>query len=386
MKTKQLFFLGIAFLILSACTPSKPSGDKLVERLSDQLKVLVEATNQSEKVPRSWNAEDGYKMIGERDWCSGFPAGSYWYMYELTNDEQWKNWAVENTEKLEGVQYYKGTHDLGFMVFCSYGNAYRLTGNEKYKEVIIEASESLITRFDSVVGCIKSWDHGSWEFPVIIDNMMNLEMLFWASEQTGDPKYRDIAITHANTTLEHHFREDMSSFHVVDYDTITGEVKGKQTHQGLADETAWARGQSWGLYGYTLCYRATKDPVYLEAAEKIAGFIILRLPEDMIPYWDYDDPKIPDTKKDASAGALIAAAFYELGNYVEEGQAYFDQADQIVASLSSGEYLAEVGSNGGFLLKHSVGHMPKNSEVDVPLNYADYYYLEAIKRKRELKK
>ena len=241
------------------------------------------------------------------------------------------------------------------------------------------------TRFDSAVGCIKSWDHGDWQFPVIIDNMMNLEMLFWASKETGDNKYRDIAVTHANTTMKNHFRDNWSSYHVVDYDTITGEVLIKQTHQGLGDETAWARGQSWGFYGYVVCYRETKDPKYLETAVRIANFIIPNLPEDYVPYWDYDDPTIPEAKRDASAGAILASGLYELGNYAENGQKYTELADKIVASLSSDKYLAEVGTNGGFLLKHSVGHMPKNSEVDVPLNYADYYYLEAIKRQKELK-
>lgn len=381
---KHLLFIGIVLSIIS-CNQKEGDKKELTQKLSDQLSVLVEATNESEKVPRSWNQTDGYKMVGERDWCSGFPAGSYWYMYELTGDEQWQKVAVENTEKLDGVQYYTGTHDLGFMVFCSYGNAYRITGNEKYKEVILQASESLSTRFNPVVGCIKSWDHGSWEFPVIIDNMMNLEMLFWASKETGDSKYHDIAVTHANTTLNHHFRDDMSSYHVVGYDTLTGDVQVKQTHQGFGDETAWARGQSWGLYGYTMSYRETGDPKYLDAAVKIADFIITNLPEDLVPYWDYHAPGIPDAEKDVSAGALIASTFYELGTFVEDGQKYFDLADKLVATLSSDKYLAEVGTNGGFLLKHSVGHKPKNSEVDVPLNYADYYYLEAIKRQKELK-
>jgi hypothetical protein len=306
-------------------------------------------------------------------------------MYELTGDEQWKSVAVQNTEKLEGVQYYTGTHDLGFMVFCSYGNAYRITGDEKYKEVIIQASESLSTRFDSVVGCIKSWDHGDWQFPVIIDNMMNLEMLFWTSKETGDSKYHDLAVIHANTTLEHHFREDMSSYHVVGYDTLTGDVVIKQTHQGLGDETAWGRGQAWGFYGYVVCYRETKDPKYLETAVKIADFIIPHLPEDLVPYWDFNDPEIPNVERDASAGAIFASGLYELGQYVDNGQKYVDLADKLVATLSSGDYLAEVGTNGGFLLKHSVGHKPANSEIDVPLNYADYYYIEAIKRQKELK-
>ncbi|WP_430972864.1 glycoside hydrolase family 88 protein [Sunxiuqinia rutila] len=386
MKHRNLILISLVFIAIQACSPQKASNEDLTQRLSDQLNVLVQATDDSEKLPRSWTEKDGYKMIGIRDWCSGFPPGMYWYMYELSNDEQWKNTAIKTTEKLDGVQFYTGTHDLGFMVFCSYGNAYRLTGDEAYKEVILQGAESLASRFNPVTGAIRSWDWGKWQFPVIIDNMMNLEMLFWASKVSGDNRFRDIAVTHANTTLEHHFRDDMSSYHVVSYDTITGEVERKQTHQGYSDDSAWARGQSWGLYGYIVCYRETGDPKYLKAAEDIAAFIIPNLPEDLVPYWDYNDPKIPNVKRDASAGALLASAFYELGTMVEDGQRYFDLADQLLETLSSPEYLAEGGANGGFLLKHSVGHLPGNSEIDVPLNYADYYYLEAIKRKRELKK
>ena len=383
---RRLIFIGVIVAIVAACSSGKKAQNQLTGELSAQLKVLADSTNTQAKLPRSWTAEKGYRMIGKYDWCSGFPAGMYWYMYELTQDNYWKEVATRSTLKLDGLQHYTKTHDLGFMVFCSYGNAYRLTGDEAYKDFVIEAAESLASRFNPVTGAIRSWDWGKWQFPVIIDNMMNLEMLFWASKVSGDNRFRDIAVTHANTTLEHHFREDMSSYHVVSYDTITGDVERKQTHQGYSDESAWARGQSWGLYGYVVCYRETGDPKYLKVAEDIAAYIIPNLPEDLVPYWDYNDPKIPNVKRDASAGALLASAFYELGTMVKDGQRYLDLADQLVESLSSPEYLAEGGANGGFLLKHCVGHLPGNSEIDVPLNYADYYYLEALKRKQDLKK
>jgi rhamnogalacturonyl hydrolase YesR len=322
-------------------------------------------------------------MITKKDWCCGFPAGSYWYLYELTGDKKWEKIATDNTVKLDGVQYRKNTHDLGFMVFCSYGNAYRITKNEEYKKVVLQASESLISRFNPKTGCIKSWDWAKqWQFPVIIDNMMNLEMLFWASKETGDPKYHDIAISHANTTLANHFRENMSSYHVVDYDTITGQAIAKVTHQGLKDDSSWARGQAWGLYGYTVCFRETGDVKYLEAAKKIASFIKANLPEDFVPYWDYDDPAKPNAYRDASAAAVTASALYMLSSLTDQGkEEYAALAEKILGSLSSPAYLAEIGDNGGFLIKHCVGNMPKKSEVDTPLNYADYYYLEALKYK-----
>lgn len=383
---KKLFFCLVALIILFGTFSIKSFGrqkDKLIPQLDKQLKYLVQQTSNDSMVPRSF--ENGkYSMITSKDWCCGFPAGSYWYMYELTGDKNWRKIAEENTVKLNGVQFRKDTHDLGFMVFCSYGNAYRITKNLKYKKAIIDASESLITRFNPTIGCIRSWDHGKWLFPVIIDNMMNLEMLFWASKETGDPKYRDIAVKHANTTLRNHFRDDMSSFHVIGYDPKTGKVLEKQTHQGLNDASAWARGQAWGLYGYTVCYRETGDSRYLDAARKIASFILKNLPEDRIPYWDYNDPSIPKAHRDASAAAITASALYILSSLTKDAS-YKKTADNMVDNLSSSQYLAEAGTNAGFLIKHCVGNMPKKSEVDTPLNYADYYYLEALKFKYKTK-
>lgn len=380
---KSIVYLFL-LLVLGACSSKSlfEQKEKLVGHLSKQLDYLVENTVNDSLVPRTY--ENGkYGLVTQKDWCCGFPAGSYWYMYELTGDQKWEKIATENTVKLDGVQFRKNTHDLGFMVFCSYGNAYRITKNEDYKKVVIDASESLISRFNPTIGSIKSWDWAKdWQFPVIVDNMMNLEMLFWASKETGDPKYRDVAVAHANTTLANHFRENMSSYHVVDYDTITGQAISKVTHQGLSDDSSWARGQAWGLYGYVVCFRETGDTRYLEAAKKIAAYIQENLPEDLVPYWDYNDPAKPNTYRDASAAAVTASALYMLGELSNEGKAaYHAQADKMLASLSSPEYLADFGTNGGFLLKHCVGNMPKNSEVDTPLNYADYYYLEALKYK-----
>jgi unsaturated chondroitin disaccharide hydrolase len=384
---KILFvFLGL-FLFLS-CKKSVQDSEmqEWIGSLSQQLKELA-GNIPDDKVPRSYDEKTGYWMVGNSDWTCGFPAGMFWLMYEMTEDPWWKEKAEENTLKLEGVQYHSGTHDLGFMVFCSYGNAYRLTGEDKYREVILQASETLSRRFHPVVGSIKSWDWSDqWQFPVIVDNMMNLEMLFWASRESGNPKYKDIAVTHANTTLKNHFREEMSSVHVVDYDTLTGKVLIRETHQGLYDESSWGRGQAWGLYGFVVCYRETGDPRYLEAAEKIADYILRNLPEDGISYWDFNDPAIPETNRDASAAAITASALFELSNFSQPGERYRTVANKIIRSLSSEKYRAPQGENGGFLLKHSVGNKPANSEVDVAINYADYYYLEALKRKFEYEK
>lgn len=385
MKKTYLLFLSLFFLF--SCQNQKSSKINLLSELDTQFGSFAKQTDIDNQVARSYSDEGGYRMVSIKDWTCGFPPGSMWLMYELTNDDWWKQQAEKTTLKLDGVQYRTNTHDLGFMVFCSFGNAYRLTGNEKYKDAVLQAAESLSTRFNETVGCIRSWDHGDWQFPVIIDNMMNLEMLFWAADQTGNEKYRNIAIRHADVTLKNHFRDDMSSVHVVDYDTITGQPIAKQTHQGYSDDSAWGRGQAWGLYGFTVMFRETQDTKYLDAAKKIAGFILANLPEDKVSYWDFNDPAIPNTYRDASAAAITASALFELATFeTGNNEVYKKTADKIIESLNSAKYRAKVGTNGGFLLMHSVGHKPKNSEVDVAINYADYYYLEALKRQTKILK
>lgn len=316
-------------------------------------------------------------------WTSGFYPGSLWYLYEYSHKPLDRQLAEKWTAALEQEQFDTGTHDLGFMLYCSYGNGYRLTHNPAYKAVLIQGAKSLASRFDPRVGLIKSWnEHAGYKYPVIIDNMMNLEYLFWASQATGDPQYRRIAITHADNTLKHHFRPDYSSYHVVCY-APDGTVLRRKTAQGYADSSAWARGQAWGLYGYTVCYRETHDPRYLAQAEHIADFYLNHphLPADKIPYWDFDAPDIPQAKRDASAGAIAASALLELSQYSQaSGPRYFQAAEQMLHSLSSPVYRAAAGENQDFILRHSVGHFPAHSEVDVPLVYADYYYIEGLLR------
>lgn len=318
-------------------------------------------------------------------WCSGFYSGSLWYLYEQTKDESIKLEAEEALKIIRPNQTYTGNHDLGFMMYCSFGNAYRLTGKLEYKTVIQRSAESLATRYRPKLKSIQSWNKNKyWECPVIIDNMMNLEMLNWASENGGDPMFKEIAITHSNTTLKNHFRSDFSSYHVIDYNPETGAIKRKATWQGAADCSAWSRGQGWALYGYTMMYRFTKDRAYLKQAKGIAWFILNHpnLPADKIPFWDFDAPLIPFAKRDASAGALIASALLELGQYTSgnDKSVFKSAAETMIYSLASPTYRAKLGENGGFLLKHSTGAYPLNSEIDVPLVYADYYYLEALLR------
>ena len=319
------------------------------------------------------------------DWTSGFFPGSLWYVYEMTGNQECFDRAVEFTNVMYPVREYTKTHDLGFMMNCSYGNALRLAPADSVKAALIQTADNLAGRFNPQIGAIRSWDFGDWNYPVIIDNMMNLELLFSAERLTGDHRYREIAIRHANTTLKNHFRPDCTSWHVVSYNN-DGTVECKQTFQGRSDDSAWARGQAWGVYGYTECFRETSDTTYLEFAQKIADMIMSRVTtSDAIPYWDYDAPQSDQTPRDASAAAVTACALFELSTYLPDGQKYFDYAEKILKSLSSPDYLAAPGTNEGFVLKHSVGSLAHGSEIDTPLNYADYYYLEAIKRYMALK-
>jgi len=386
------------------------------------LKEIAAAQGAELFSPRT--LENGrLKLVTSRDWTSGFFPGELWMLYRYTHKKEWKGEAETFTAKMEKEKTNGGTHDMGFKIWCSFGNGYRLATDPNfendfpaefqrgYKEVILQSARTLSTRFNPRIGCIRSWDHHAnlWGFPVIIDNMMNLELLFEATKLSGDSSFYKIAVSHANTTMKNHYRSDYSSFHVVDYDSATGKVVKKMTWQGYSDGSAWARGQAWGLYAYTMCYRETGDSAYLRQADGIAQFILHhpRLPEDKVPYWDFDVPGIPagadaarrvagtgnngvsaepqrvDTvPRDASAGAVIASALYELSRYSRNGVEYLDAADKILASLTN-KYRSPVGDNKGFILLHSTGSRPSNSEVDVPINYADYYYLEALLRSGE---
>lgn len=368
----------------------------------DEMSILVNhslqvATAQSEMMAKSLLYEEGKlpRTIGKdgkfvtsesRWWTSGFFPGVLWYLYEASGNDSLKVYAENFTKRVEREQYTTDNHDVGFMLYCSFGNGYRLTGNEEYKKVLLQGSESLSTRFRSRVGCIRSWDWNRkvWEYPVIIDNMMNLEMLMWASKNSDNSKFSDIAQSHADVTMKHHFRSDYSCYHVVSYDTISGQPEKKNTCQGYAHESSWARGQGWALYGYTMMYRETKQDRYLQHAINVAKFIMNhpRLPEDKIPYWDFDAPNIPNELRDASAGALMASALIELSQYTEGdfSKQCLAVAETQLKTLSSPEYLAEPGTNCNFILKHSVGNNLGKSEVDVPLTYADYYYVEALVR------
>lgn len=338
-------------------------------------------------IPHSINKDGSLRDMPSDWWTSGFFGGTLWQLYAYSQDEKWKNAAQRWTLAVEKEQYNTTTHDLGFMIYCPFGNGYRLTHDTAYKAVMLQGAESLLSRFDSSRGVIRSWDSfKEYDFPVIIDNMMNLDFLFWAARETGDRRYYEASISHADATLKNHFRPDYSSYHVVCYGP-DGTVQARKTHQGYADESVWARGQAWALYGYTVMFRETKESRYLEQAMQIADFLLdhPNMPEDKVPYWDLLAPDLPNQERDASAAAIAGSGLLELCGYVPEKkrETYFKAAEDMLVSLSGPAY---ANAPANFLINHCVGHKPGGIEVDVPLIYADYYYIEALMRYREMKK
>lgn len=397
MKIRKLLLsLGVFLMTPAFCHAENNDISNIINNdinfSTRQYSLMLQQIGREGKVriPKTIDKLGRMVYIPIDDWCSGFFPGSLCYLYQLTNDKSWLLQSKRFTEALDSIQYLTWHHDVGFMIGSSYLNIYRLSPNKAYKKAIIQTAKSLCTRFRKKAGVIQSWnvDRGwqskrGWTCPVIIDNMMNLELLFEATRLSGDSTYWKVAVSHANKTLENQFRKDGSCYHVVDYDPNNGVVLHRQTAQGYADNSAWARGQAWAVYGYTVCYRYTHDRKYLDQAVKTLNFVMQNpnLPDDLIPYWDFDAPNIPNEPRDVSSAACIASALYEMNNYLPDN-GYTSLADRIIRSLSSPEYRAPLGKNGCFLLMHSVGSIPHNNEIDVPLNYADYYFLEALTRRK----
>ena len=389
MKKLVIFGQLTAYLILlsiSVFGQSKLNVKKEFEFAAQQYEGMLKSHSDISKFPQSTMPDGSPRNMKSDWWCSGFFGGSLWYIYQYNNDSKWKEAAHKWTMAVEKEQYNTRTHDLGFMLYCPFGNGYRLTKNTDYKSIMLTGAKSLATRFDPKVGLIKSWESfkGGYKYPVIIDNMMNLEFLFWAAKESGNKELYNLSVTHADNTMKNHYRPNFSSYHVILYGE-NGEVLAKKTHQGAADESAWARGQAWGLYGYTVMYRETKDKKYLDFARNIANFYLNNpnLPVDKVPYWDFS--KVGE-ERDASAAAICASALLELSTYGgKDATTYYNSAVKMLKSLSTPAYKAELGKNNHFILMHSTGHKPGNSEIDVPLVYADYYYLEGLLRYEALR-
>ncbi len=390
-RTNSILTWCVCF-VLGICVMNALEKDSLITHALQfsqrQLRHTVEEFGDSIKYPRNTLPDGTWKTARIRDWTSGFFPGCLWYAYEVSKNPFFENSAVRWTQGLESLQFYGGSHDIGFMVFCSYGNGYRLTKKELYKDVILQTARTLMTRFNPKVGCIKSWDNRKWPYPVIIDNMMNLELLFWASQHGGTQSMYDAAVSHAEKTMKNHFRPDNSTYHVIGYDTTTGKALTRETHQGCSDSSCWARGQAWALYGFTMTYRFTKDERFLRTAQRAADYFIAHLPNDYVPFWDFQAPRIPNEPRDASAAAIAASGLLELSIFTSNAELkakYRKTANDILHTLGSSAYLAEGTASHG-LLNHAVGNKPSNSEIDVSLIYGDYYFLEALSRTEQMKR
>ena len=400
MKARN-WLMGVGLAMLAACTDSNSgttSGqfdvdkalaycDTQVRRTLDELSRGDEGTDYT-MMPRNIPDSTSHwycSKATKEEWCAGFWPGILWYDYEYTKDPVIKAEAERFTDALESISHITPAydHDLGFLMFCSYGNGYRLTHNEAYRKVILRSADALAELFNPKAGTILSWPRNVEMLGghnTIMDNMINLEMLFWASKNGGDKNLYDIAVSHADTTMKYHFRPDYTSYHVAVYDTLTGHFIKGMTHQGYSDSSMWARGQAWAIYGYTVVYRETQDPKYLDFVQRVTDVYLKRLPDDYIPYWDFDDPAIPYAPRDASAACVVASALLELSGYVspEKGSTYREAALRMLESLSSDKY--QCGKQKPAFLLHSTGHYPNGSEIDASIIYADYYYIEALLR------
>lgn len=393
---KQVTCILLGMMLIASPCLAEPSMKKVIRTGLDHAKqqslLMAESLKDSDgRLPRTIDKNGKLQTSDSRWWCSGFFPGLLWYLYEDSQNTQFKQYAQLYTARVEREKYTTNNHDVGFMLYCSFGNGLRIEGTESYNDVLLTGANSLCTRFNPKIGLIQSWgSNKNWQYPVIIDNMMNLELLMWAAKKSGEQRFADIARKHADNIIKEHFRPDYSTYHVVSYDTTACIPEKKHTAQGYSHESAWARGQAWGLYGYTMMYRETQDPRYLKQAKHIAAFLMNHpnMPKDKVPYWDFDTPDIPNTPRDASSAAIMASALIELSQMVpgKTGKQYLRYAKDQLRSLTTPEYLAEPGTNGNFVLKHSTGSLPGKSEIDVPLTYADYYYVEALLRLKNLLK
>lgn len=400
---KSLFFVGLLIFTVG-CKNSKEkeitAAEKSVsidlnQQINDcetQLEIAVPKLTDLTKHPRlietdgtDWKEVTNNKLV----WTSGFYPGILWYAYQVTGNERWKKEAIKRTEVFEEYKNITEHHDIGFMMFPAYGNGYEIGGKKEYKDILLASAKSLASRFNPKVGTIRSWSnkmHPRWQQHItIIDNMLNLELLFWAAKHGGDSKYYDIAVKHAETTMKNHFRPDLTSWHVIEYDSISGAILNRHTKQGYADDSRWSRGQAWGVYGYTMVYKETKDKKFLDFAQKITDKYLSMLPEDMVPCWDFDVANDPKEEKDASAAAVVASALLDLSTFVEskeDKERYYDAAIKMLKSLGSDKY-SGVGKADSFLL-HSTGAKSLGHEIDVALIYADYYYIEALSRLQKM--
>jgi unsaturated chondroitin disaccharide hydrolase len=362
-----------------AGAPVDPPADELFA-LSAQRLARTDERLRASAYPSYTDATGAWRTTGAGAWTSGFLAGSLWLQHEWTGDQVWRIRAEEWQAGLEAQKANTTTHDVGFMVFVPFGNAHRLTGHEPYRQVALTAAGSLAGRYSAVVGATRSWN-SSRDFRVIVDNMVNLELLFWAARNGGSREWRDMALSHALRTRADHVRPDGSTYQIVNYDPRSGAVRSKATRQGLSRDSTWSRGQAWAVHGFATAYRETGDERLLETARRTADWFVEHLPADRVPYWDFDAARSGEPR-DSSAAAIAASGLVELGRHDPDparGRRYVGAARDILASLASG-YLAR-GPAVEAVLLHGTYNRP-DGRADSGLVWGDYYLLEALLRLR----
>lgn len=392
-----LCIASVAALLNTGCkSPAETTAngfnpDEELEYCCDKVQhTIAQLGDRYDMMPRNicdrdsvWNC----RPACPEEWCSGFWPGVIWNAYRASGDTAFLVKADAYTRALDTIVARPVfDHDLGFLMYCSYGTGYQLNNNPEYKNILLQTADSLATLYNPAVGTILAWPRNMDMFGghnTIMDTMINLELLFWAARNGGSHDLYDIAVNHAKTTMAHHFRPDYTAYHVAVYDPVDGHFIRGCTHQGYSDDSMWARGQTWAIYGYTVVYRETRDPQFLEFAEHVADVYLDRLPADHVPYWDFNDPAIPNAPRDASAAAVAASALIELSDYADadHSERYLTEATEMLASLSSDKYKS--GDRNSAFLLHSVGHHPAGSEIDASIIYADYYYIEALNRLSE---
>jgi unsaturated chondroitin disaccharide hydrolase len=389
-----LFLIPLVFISSRPSDKKDDNLDKIVDNALKRsvlcLKKSVNEVDDRAKYPSYATKELKWKLETSKDWTSGFYPGTLWYAYELTKDDNFRKWALEWTAGIEKEKHNANTHDLGFRFNCSFGNGLRLlpgdTATRRYKEILLTAAATADSRFSFIAGQYpSSWDAKPLpnSIPAVVDVMMNLELLLWASGNGGDPKIKDRCITHSNTSYHDFVREDGGTFHVVRYDKTTGKILNKGQLQGDTDSSTWTRGHAWMVYGFTVMYRYTKNPGYLQKAMKLADYFIDHLPEDRIANWDFQS----ELKfSDASASAIVASALFEMQGYITDKgkkEHYLREAEQILKSLCLPPYFSE-GKGTNCLLLHSTQYYRLTENTDVPSIFADYYFMESILRYKRL--
>jgi unsaturated chondroitin disaccharide hydrolase len=365
-----------------------------LEFAADQLTQTV-ATTSTTAYPRYTQSYNSWNSGNAAYWGSGFFPGCLWMMYEATGDNQFRTWAETWTAGLEGQATTSPLHDVSFQIFTSYGNGHRLTGNAGYPPVLQDAALNMSDLFHAPSGVITlGW--GNWQSPSAIDAMMNLQLLFWAAKNGGLQAWHDMAVSHCYATATDLVRPDGGTYQIVDYDIVTGDIVVQEALQGYADESTWSRGQGWAVYGYTVAFRETGDPNFLNLAVATADYYIDNSPADGVAWWDFDTPDIPNTERDTSAGSVAASALIELSNLTDDPQLrekFNTAACRILLALclpeQAGGYLAEDG-NGSVLSPGLLMHgchfhpdaavEPGVARPDESLIWGDYYFLEALVR------